>query len=131
MNDFDKFAASKLKPRGINVVILEGVQRLGEGGKMRNTLEKIKSALTEMMLVGMADIVVTSPRSSFSALASASGGESTQRFGGISCNPLVNDPEFHSLECAKNEWRVDQVGNPKQWDAVYHLVDSNAQRCKG
>lgn len=38
-------------------------------------------ALAEMMLVGEADFVVTTPRSSYSALAAASGGASTQRIG--------------------------------------------------
>lgn len=51
--------------------------------------------------------------------------------GGITCEQLVNDPEFHSLECAKNEWRVDQVKNPAVWDKVYPFVDSNRKRCKG
>ncbi|CAB1118259.1 unnamed protein product [Ectocarpus sp. CCAP 1310/34] len=84
-----------------------------------------------MMLVGNADIAVTSPRSSYSALAAARGGSSTQRYGGISCTEQVNEPEFHCLECAKNEWKVDQVKNPTEWDNIYHLVESNRARCKG
>lgn len=51
--------------------------------------------------------------------------------GGISCQRQVNDPEFHSLECAKTEWRVDQVPNPAEWSKVYSFVDSNRKRCKG
>ncbi|CAM9783560.1 unnamed protein product, partial [Ectocarpus fasciculatus] len=81
MDHFEQFAASKLRPRGINVVTMNGVERSGEGRKMRNSLQKIQLALTEMMLVGNADIAVTSPRSSYSALAAARGGTSTQRFG--------------------------------------------------
>jgi len=49
----------------------------------------------------------------------------------MTCERLVNDPEFHSLECAKNEWRVDQLGNPAVWDELYDFVDSNRKRCKG
>lgn len=40
-----------------------------------------QDAVTEMLLVGYADIAVTSPHSSFSALAAAAGGNTTQRVG--------------------------------------------------
>ncbi|CAN0110188.1 unnamed protein product [Pylaiella littoralis] len=131
MGDFQAYAASKLGPSGIKVVTMDGVERSGEGKKMRNTLGKIQLALTEMMLVGEADFVVTSPRSSFSAIAAARGGASTERYGGISCVRLVNDPEFHTLDCAKNEWRVDQIKNLAEWDKIYPFVDSNRERCRG
>ncbi|CAN0315750.1 unnamed protein product [Pylaiella littoralis] len=130
-DSFQEYVTSTLELSGVEVVSMSGVERLGEGNKMRDSLEKIQMALTEMILVGEADFVVTSPRSSFSALAAASGEPSTQRFGGISCEQLMNDPEFHSLQCAVDKWTVAQVQDPEEWAKLYPVVvDNNRRRCE-
>ena len=51
-------------------------------GNLRNLCSSVEqNAVVELFLVAEADIVITSPKSSFSALAAAAGGRSTQRVG--------------------------------------------------
>lgn len=164
--------------------------------------QPVQDAVVELFLVGEADIVVTSPKSSFSVFAAATGGESTQRVGksdiyaifrstplyaghtsssapveivlpellgslarrtlphrispppptflttlwladtappraqqqqrnhfhlaGMSCKAIVNEPEFHMLECAVGRHALDAT----KWKLVYpSLTDSNRARC--
>ncbi|CAM9919835.1 unnamed protein product [Pylaiella littoralis] len=128
LNNFQAFVESKLGPSGIKVVEMSGVERSGEGMGMRNTVEQMQCALAEMMLVGEADFVVTTAFSTYSALAAARRGPSTQRIGGISCERLVNDPEFHSLECTRT---MPQLPHVDDWTELYSdVVDRNRKRCR-
>lgn len=65
----------------------------------------VQNAVIELFLVGKADFAVTSPKSSFSALGAAVGGNSTQRVGEISASASLHMVEhFRPCEIVP-EWR--------------------------